>query len=163
MNNITVRETLTPEDLPAIASILHRTKHFTIEEIEIGLSLLVERIKDGLESGYYFLIAELDKKVIGYACYGPIPMTTDGIDLYWIAVDPDYQSQGIGSLLLKHTERKARNLGGIRLYAETSSKELYHSTQLFYEHHSFILEARQKDYYAPGDDRLMYVKVLTGA
>ena len=36
--------------------------------------------------------------VVGYACYGPIACTVASYDLYWIAVDPQFQRHGIGQI-----------------------------------------------------------------
>ncbi|MCK9600792.1 MAG: GNAT family N-acetyltransferase, partial [Sphaerochaeta sp.] len=79
-------------------------------------------------------------------------------DLYWIAVDPAYQRQGIGGLLLQQTEAQIERRGGKRIYIETSSQSLYLPTRSFYTRHGYILEGQLKDYYAPGDDKLLYVK-----
>jgi hypothetical protein len=52
--------------------------------------------------------------------------------------------------------------GGERLYIDTSGREKYAPTRAFYERNGFSCEARLTDFYAPGDDRVIYVKMLAG-
>ena len=75
-------------------------------------------------------------------------------------MDPDSQRGGFGRQLLAATERKVLELGGKRLYAETSSTAQYQPTRSFYERNGFFLEGRLADYYAPADDKMLYTKIL---
>ena len=147
-------------DVAKVESLLKRTAFFSPDEEEIGVSLVEERLEKGLSCGYLFVFAELDGNLVGYSCYGPIPGTLDGYDLYWIAVDPDRQGKRYGSAILDETEGRVLAAGGKRLYAETSSTVLYAPTRAFYERNGFFLEGRLADYYAPGDDKMLYVKRL---
>lgn len=160
MGDLMFRENVCTDDTLSVARILRRTGFFNAEEQEIGISLVSERLQKGLSSGYLFVFAEQNDQVVAYSCHGPIPGVLDGYDLYWIAVDPSCQGSGIGSRLLAYTENRVIGLGGARLYAETSSSALYESTRLFYEHNGFALEGRLSDYYAPSDDKMLYVKRL---
>src|SRR4030042_1827627 len=50
----------------------------------------------GETSGYVFLAyRDDDGRVLGYACFGPHPITEGTYDLYWIVVDPAAQGRGI--------------------------------------------------------------------
>lgn len=160
METLEYREEIRPEHAAMIGSLLEATGFFTPEEQEIGVSLVSERLQHGPSCGYLFVFAQLGKKLAGYTCYGPIPGTRDGYDLYWIAVDPQLQGSGIGRNLLAYTERRVLEQGGKRLYAETSSTAQYLPTRSFYEHNGFFLEGRLSDYYAPADDKMLYVKRL---
>jgi hypothetical protein len=46
------------------------------------------------------------------------------------------------------------------VYIDTSGRAQYASTRAFYEKNGYVCEARLKDFYAPGDDRVIYSKVL---
>jgi hypothetical protein len=48
--------------------------------------------------------------------------------------------------------------GGALILADTAAKPSYARTRAFYEAAGYALEARIRDYYAPGDDRLTYAK-----
>jgi ribosomal protein S18 acetylase RimI-like enzyme len=158
MNTLVMREQPRESDIEAVASILKRSGFFNREEQEVGVSLVKERLQLGEPSLYFFQFAQRQQQVLGYTCFGPIPGTQNSYDLYWIAVDPAYQKQGIGSLLLGGTEAEIEKRGGKRIYIETSSSELYVPTRSFYTSHGYQLEARLVHYYAPGDDKLIYVK-----
>jgi ribosomal protein S18 acetylase RimI-like enzyme len=70
------------------------------------------------------------------------------------------RGEGLGRILLKRSERAAANLGGRRLYAETSSREQYAPTRDFYDRNGYRLEALLEEYYAPLDGKCIYVKEL---
>ncbi len=158
MDTLVMREQPRESDLEVVASILKRSGFFNAEEQEVGVSLVKERLQLGEPSLYFFQFAERQQQVLGYTCFGPIPGTRSSYDLYWIAVDPAHQKQGIGSVLLAGTEAEIEKRGGKRIYIETSSSELYVPTRSFYTSHGYELEARLAHYYAPGDDKLIYVK-----
>ena len=162
MAELSFREEPKASDRSTIASLLHKTAFFSSDEEEIGVSLVDERLGKGISCGYLFVLAEKDDRLVGYSCYGPIPGTLDGFDLYWIAVDPDCQGTGYGSMILAATQARVVAAGGKRLYAETSSTVLYVPTRAFYERNGFFLEGRLADYYAPSDDKMLYVKHLRG-
>ena len=82
------REEVTPEDRQTIGRLVRATRFFSEEEIGIAVELVEERLAKGDASGYFFLFAEEGNRLIGYACFGPIPGTVHSFDLYWIAVDP---------------------------------------------------------------------------
>jgi ribosomal protein S18 acetylase RimI-like enzyme len=81
-------------------------------------------------------------------------------DLYWIVVDSDQQRGGIGRQLLEQTETAIRALGGVRLYADTSSQEKYAPTRAFYRRRGFRKAAELTDFYRVGDNKIIYEKAL---
>jgi ribosomal protein S18 acetylase RimI-like enzyme len=99
-------------------------------------------------------------EVQGYVCHGPTPLTDGVFDLYWIAVDPKRQGQGIGQLLLRFVENEVRRKRGRMLLIETSSKESYASTMRFYERSGYDEISRIKDFYRIEDDKVVYCKKL---
>jgi GNAT superfamily N-acetyltransferase len=155
---MTIRTLPTQADTDAIKAILTESGFFNDEEIEIGVSLIEEYLKEGEGSGYSFLFAEEGGVVTGYTCYGPIPGTRFSWDLYWIAVARDAQGRGVGQHLLTATEQAIRGQGGRRIYVETSSRPLYDRTRRFYEQSGYREEARLRSYYAPDDDKVLCVK-----
>jgi GNAT superfamily N-acetyltransferase len=154
------REVVRPSDCEVVRDIVATSGFFSAEEVVIAVELVEARLAHGLRSGYHFWFAEYANDVVGYTCFGPIPGTLVSYDLYWIAVRPQYQGQGVGRLLLQRSEQTIAALGGQRIYVETSSRPLYAPTHAFYEARGYRQEAMLEDYYAPGDAKLMYVKVL---
>jgi len=52
-------------------------------------------------------------------------------------------------------------LGARRVYADTSARPQYAPTRAFYEASGYAPTAFLEDFYAPGDGKVIYVKVLT--
>ncbi|HPP53789.1 MAG TPA: GNAT family N-acetyltransferase, partial [Thermoguttaceae bacterium] len=149
-----------PEDRQAVREIVRSTGFFNPAEIEVADELVRERLQAGPASGYYFLFLEHQGQVIGYGCYGPIAATAGSFDLYWIAVHRQRQGRGLGRAILQECERRIQQAGGQRIYIETSGRAQYEPTRQFYQRCGYQCEARLKDFYAPGDDKLIYVKLL---
>lgn len=157
---ITLREAVEPRDLAAVRSIIERTGFFRSDEVAIAVELVDERLSRGEASGYHFVFAEQGDEVVGYTCYGDIACTLGSFDLFWIAVDPRFQRHGIGCMLMAAVESRVAALGGRRIYIDTSGKPQYEPTRAFYERCGFRCEARLADFYAPGDDRVIYAKAV---
>jgi ribosomal protein S18 acetylase RimI-like enzyme len=155
-----MRYDVAPSDREAVRTLVDRTGFFHGDEIDIAVELVDARLTNGVASGYEFVFADSPEALAGYACYGAIPCTAASFDLYWIAVDPHFQRQGLGRMLLEDVERQVAAKGGERIYIDTSGRDQYRRTRAFYERSGFCCEARLKDFYAPGDDRVIYVKNL---
>ena len=98
--------------------------------------------------------------MLGFACYGPRPLTRGTFDLYWIAVRCTAQGRGVGGALLQRVAQEVRAMGGRMIVAETSGRPDYAPTRRFYETHGYVREATITDFYAPGDDLVIYVQRL---
>lgn len=152
------RETPQQEDVAAVGQMITSCDMFYPMEIEIALELIVERLQRGEESGYHFVFAEDLQDVLGYCCYGPIPMTDARYDLYWIAVHQSLHGRGIGKALMAYTESAIWNRKGKRIYVETSSRSPYDNTRAFYIRMGYVVDAVLKDYYQDGDDKIVFSK-----
>ena len=143
-----------------VRDIVASTGLFRPDEIGIAVELVEERLRVGPASGYHFMFAEREGRVFGYSCYGPVPLTLQSYDLYWIAVRKETQGTGIGRMLLEKSEAAIAEIGGRRVYIETSSKAMYRDTRRFYERNGYRAEATLKEFYSPGDSKVIYVKAL---
>jgi ribosomal protein S18 acetylase RimI-like enzyme len=157
----TLREEPGPRDLVAVRELVAATGFFTPAEIEVAEELVRERLQRGVASGYFFLLADDDEGLAGYSCYGPIEATVDSWDLYWIAVHPRRRDQGLGTILLRETERRVATAGGRRVWVETSSRDLYVPTRAFYVRRGYAEVARLPDFYAPGDSKVILGRDLS--
>ncbi|MEI6050843.1 MAG: GNAT family N-acetyltransferase [Bacteroidota bacterium] len=156
--NLTFRTTPQQSDIENIREIIVSTKFFYDHEVEIAVELVEERLKFGESTEYYFVFAEVDGVTVAYSCFGPIAMSKTSFDLYWIATHNDFRGKGIGKKLLEETCKQAGIMGCSIIIAETSGLEHYTPTRAFYISNKFILEARLKDFYTMGDDKLFYTK-----
>lgn len=138
--------------------ILRDTPEFEPEEIPVA----EEVIDTGLAEPeyYHLLVAECDGALAGYICYGQTPLTKSTWDIYWLAVEKRRRGQGIGGVLLKSAEENIAQKQGRLIIIETSSKPLYENTRRFYLWHKYQFVCRIEDFYAPGDDKIIFKKVL---
>ena len=142
------------KDRATLLSMLIKTRSFTSAEIDVAMELIDIVLKDRVQKDYQVECMVNDQDLaIGYICYGPTPMTQGTFDLYWIAVDPDYQEQGAGSRLLSSLEEVVKARGGRMILADTSSIPHFEKTQKFYLKNGFQEVAKIPDYYHPGNDR----------
>ncbi len=157
---MTIRS-LVQKDRERLHSILIDTRLFTSEEIAVAMELIDIVLKNPHQKDYQIdCVVDFKDQPIAYICYGPAPMTQGTFDLYWIVVDPKYQSQGIGSKLLDFLEGKVRERNGRMILIDTSSIPLYEKAQKFYFRKGFQEVARVPDYYHPGNDRITFCKRL---
>src|SRR4030065_2483117 len=152
---------LVEKDRVGLLSVLIKTRSFTSAEIDVAMELIDLVLKDPIQNDYqiYCMVDDQDQ-AIGYICYGPTPMTQGTFDLYWIAVDPDFQKQGVGSNLLDFLRKGVNKLKGRMILADTSSIPQYERTKKFYLKNGFQEVARIPDYYHPGNDRMTFCKKL---
>ena len=143
-------------DEAKIRELVSACANFRAEEVEIACELVREGLQKGAASGYEFLFLEEAGRLLGYSCWGAIPGTFDSFDLYWIAIHPDYQNAGWGTLIWQETLLQVAQKKGRWLYAETSGRQDYQTTRQFYERQDARLVARLEDFYAIGDDKLIY-------
>lgn len=154
---ITIRPAV-ENDRQSLFSLVADISNFNQEEIELAREVIGDAL-DSEKNGYYLLTAERrDGRILGFICYGPIPISDKRWDLYWIAVDPRQGRSGIGSQLLAAMEN---GLGpGMRIYVDTSSTPGYTAARSFYERHGYHMACTFPDFYREGDDKIVYFKDL---
>jgi ribosomal protein S18 acetylase RimI-like enzyme len=152
-------DTALPTDGASILGISSRVGIFNPTELDCVRELWNAYLDSAEDSGYTFLVLRHDDgSPQGYACFGPHPLTEGTYDLYWIAVDPDAQGQGVGHALLSRVEAEVRESGGYLLLIETSDSALYASARRLYVSVGFRLEATIYDFYTRGDNLLIFSK-----
>jgi ribosomal protein S18 acetylase RimI-like enzyme len=153
---------LLEKDRAKLLSVLIKTRAFTSAEIDVAMELIDIVLKDQVQKDYQIDCMVDDQDLaIGYICHGPTPMAQGTFDLYWIAVDPDFQEQGAGSKLVGFLEEGVKARGGRMILADTSTVPQYEKTQRFYVKNRFQQVARIPDYYQPGNDRITFCRRLT--
>lgn len=148
-------------DIDGVRRLVHETGFFRNDEIDVAVELVEERLKKRDASGYHFLLLDDAAGFLaGYVCFGPIACTIGSFDLYWVAVDPSHQGRGLGRALVRAAEDAVRTSGGRRMYIETSSQPKYEPTRRFYASCGYAIDATLRDFYAPGDDKLIYSRAV---
>ncbi len=147
------------KDVEPLKRILVATNVFRDEEVETAVELM-EATLDETEDYIQMTAVDEEGNAQGYYCVGPTPMTKSTFDLYWIAVNPEYHRKGIGRQLVADCEHTVRSMNGSLIVVETSSLAKYEGTRRFYLRNNYLETARIRDYYAPGDDLMIYTKHL---
>ena len=148
-------------DRDKIEKILFDTNNFHDDEITIAMELIDVHINDREQRDYEIFVDENENGVInGYVCIGPRPLTKGTYDLYWIAVNPNVQSKGIGSGLIRHVEEYLGNKSVRLILIETSGKPGYEKERKFYEKNKYEKFVEIKDFYDIGDSLVVYGKYL---
>ena len=100
---------LRPADRARLSELLVATRAFNADEVEVALSLfdlgMGSPATGSEDDSYEFVGVFVDDRLMGYACFGPTPSTEGTYDLYWLAVDPSAQGQGLGRALCGEVDR----------------------------------------------------------
>jgi GNAT superfamily N-acetyltransferase len=156
-----LRTEVRASDRDIVRRMIAGSGFFSDAEVDVAVELVDERVAKGPASGYEFLFAEQDGRVVGYACYGEIACTVGSYDLYWVAVDPGLRGRGVGRWLMLQVDDAIRARAGRKVYAETSGRAQYEPTRRFYCHCGYEQAADFPDFYAPGDAKVVYEKTLS--
>ncbi|OIP01064.1 MAG: hypothetical protein AUJ98_05880 [Bacteroidetes bacterium CG2_30_33_31] len=155
------RKRLLKSDVQSIKEILKSTNFFYDDEVELTGELAEENLNKGeKESGYSFIMVENDNEPIAFACFGKTPCTIDSFDLYWIAVHQKQKGKGVGKMLMKQVEEEILASKGRKIWIETAGRALYHPTRMFYENYGCKKIAVLPDFYADGDDKVVYLLMV---
>jgi len=149
---------ITPDDTTALIALADATGLFQPNQ----LGELAEMLFDyfGGSSDERFWLVDDDRGVVGVA-YCEMERMTDGTwNLQLIAVRPDHQGQGRGTALLRCVEQTLTVRDGRMLLVETSGLPSYERTRAFYAKCGYEEEARIRDFYAPGDEKIVLRKLL---
>lgn len=149
-----------PEDVKEVIRITSDTGFFRPDEREVAREVLEEAAAKGHASGYQVYVAAWAERLLGYVCFGPTPLTVGTWDIYWIAVDPRYQGQGLGKRLMNLAEERVSCQEGRLILVETSSQDLYHPTREFYRSMQYREVSCIPDFYEPGDAKVTFAKYV---
>jgi ribosomal protein S18 acetylase RimI-like enzyme len=149
-----------PRDTTALLDLARETGVFKpLEIVALGEVLDDYHAKEhGL--GHRAITDEREGRPVGFAYYAPASMTDRAWYLYWIAVEKQVQARGLGSALLEAAEEDIRGRGGRLFLIETSSLPHYEPTRRFYLRHGYEQASVLHDFYADGDDLVVFRKRL---
>lgn len=142
------------QDVARIRALVESSGVFSPEEVRVAGDL-VDTTLSGTET-YRFLLAERGASLLGYTCFDRVPFSTVSFDLYWIAVAQEMRGTGLASELMSRTATFIRAKRGTQIFAETSSREPYAAARAFYLKSGFEEAARFSDFYAEGDDKIVF-------
>ncbi|MBD2071520.1 GNAT family N-acetyltransferase [Leptolyngbya sp. FACHB-671] len=147
-----------PDDTIALIDIA-KTIGFQPNELE-ALNEMLSDYFGGDRDTDHFWITDDDNGPVGVAYCEPERMTDQTWNLQLIAIRPDRQGQGRGATLLSYVEQTLASRGGRMLVVETSGLPDFERTRTFYAKCGYEEEARIRDFYTTGDDKIVYRKML---
>jgi ribosomal protein S18 acetylase RimI-like enzyme len=149
-----------PSDTPSLLALATATGVFKPMEIETLQEVLDDYHTANQALGHRCFTSEADSEIVGFIYYAPAPMTAGTWYVYWIAVRRELQAKGLGGELLSMAEEDIRHCGGRVLFIETSALPHYDATRRFYLKHGYEREAVLREFYAAGDDMVVFRKQL---
>ena len=154
---IMIRPTV-PDDTTALLALANGAIGFESNELEELRKTLTDYFNGDNDSGHFWLTDD-DEGAVAAAYCAPERMTNGTWNLLFLAVRPDRQGQGRGTAMVRSVEQMLRERGGRLLLVETLAS--FERTREFYCKCGYEEEARIRDFYEAGYDKIVYRKVLT--
>lgn len=146
-------------DRAQVQAIAIDTGLFAAEDWPDIEAIMSSSVLGDLEDHVWVVLAD-GAEVVGAAYYAPEPFSYRMWNLYFLGVSPGHQGSGIGAALVAHVEGAVRAQDGRVLIIETSSDDSFASTRQFYAALGYDEEARIREFYAPGDHKVVFWKAL---
>lgn len=151
--------TIRPTQLKDIAGL-----KIVLDETELFPSDMLEEMLHGFlldeDCPDIWLTAEIGGEVVGF-CYAVPEQLTEGTwNMLAIAIHPGKQGAGIGKDLTKHLEAMLAESGQRILIVDTSGTDSFAATRRFYSNNGYAEEARIRDFWSDGDDKVIFRKAL---
>jgi ribosomal protein S18 acetylase RimI-like enzyme len=149
-----------PDDINALLALAKATGLFELNQIEELAQMLNQHFSNETDDrGIWF--TDCDTEPVGVAYVAPERMTEGTWNLYLIAIHPNRQRQGRGIALLQHVEQMLAERGERVLLVETSGLDDFEYVRAFYRKSGYDEEARIREFYKVGDDKIVFRKALT--
>lgn len=145
----------TKHDIPALQIVLDRTELFPSEMLPEMLAPTLA----GESEGFWLTFHEAGSAV-GFCYTVPEELTAGTWNMLALAVHPDLQGKGFGTKLVKAAEDRLRSQGQRLLLVDTSSTDAFALTRRFYVQNGYEEEARIRDFWSAGDDKVIFRKTL---
>lgn len=143
------------DDLPALKQVIDGTGLFPSDMLD----RMIGGFLNGQDLDQFWLTVD-DGGPVAIAYYTPERMTEGTWNLLLIAVHPARQGRGIGAKLQGHVERHLAARGERILLVETSGLPEFERMRSFYRKLDYTEEARIRDFYRQGEDKIVFRKAL---
>ncbi len=147
---------VTPSDIPYLKQVLDSIELFPSEMLDE----MIADFFDNPESEDVWFTALQNEEAISIGFCSPEKLTEGTYNLYALGIRSDIQAKGIGSKMMSFIEDHLRNKGSRVLIVDTSGTEDFQLTRNFYEKLNYNKEAVIRDFWAEGDDKVVYWKKL---
>lgn len=146
---------VTAQDLPAVKAVIDATEMFPSEMLD---DMIADYLNTEESHDIWFTYDEGGAISVAYCA--PERMTEGTWNLYLIAVHPDYQGGGRGAAMMQYIEQLLADRGQRVLLVETSGLPEFERTRAFYHQCQYDEEARIREFYQAGEDKIVFRKAL---
>jgi ribosomal protein S18 acetylase RimI-like enzyme len=159
-NHATVSSTIRSAlqaDQPALERIISAVELFPADML--GGMMAAYLAADGSTSEFW--LTDDDGGPVGVAYCAPERLTDGTWNLLMIAVHPDKQREGRGAALIGSVEQQVVERDGRIVLIETSGLGSFEGQRSLYKRLGYAEEARIRDFYEPGNDKIIFWKLLS--
>lgn len=150
----------TPDVTSDMIDLLVACRMFERDDSSFLTELFADFFASKSSEAHAVLVDIEDDTLRALAYFQPMPAADRVWDLTMIAVQPDLQGRGLGAHLLAVVEETLRREGARLLIVDTSGTEQYDLTRKFYAKQGYTEEGRIRDYWADGDDKIVFRRLL---
>jgi hypothetical protein len=147
-------------DTPALVEMVRQTGAFSAEEIQDLQDRLDAYPERHAADDHQALTWVHDGRPAGLAYAAPVAMTDHTWSLYWLVTPEASPGPEAADRLLAAVEQDVRGRGGRLLVFEASSASGHEQVRQLLAAHGFQLGAVLPDFYADGEDQMIFRKRL---
>jgi ribosomal protein S18 acetylase RimI-like enzyme len=152
---------ITPDDTGELINLAKSIGFFSPDEIEDLRQMLTDSLGKKGDTCPFWITDEDDDGLVGLAYCEPERMTSGTWNLQLIVVHPTHQQQGRGGKLLGFVEETLVGRGARVLLVETMGTSDFEPVRAFYRKNGYDEEARIREFYAEGADKIVFRKALS--
>ncbi|WP_174825550.1 GNAT family N-acetyltransferase [Ruegeria sp. HKCCD9179] len=154
MTNPIIKATST-DDIAGLQAVLDGTELFPSE-------MLAEMLAPYLrgETEAFWLTCHRNGEAVGLCYTVPEDLADGAWNMLALAVRPDLQGKRLGAVLVRAAEQRLKDKGQRILIVDTSGTDGFALTRQFYAQNGYEEEARIRDFWAEGDDKVIFRKAL---
>jgi ribosomal protein S18 acetylase RimI-like enzyme len=148
------------DDLPALRAVAADTGMFLGDELDAFLDMADEALSSDPPSASLLVGVDADDRPVGAAFFAAERMAQGVTNLLFVGVSSPARRRGLAAALLARAEAAAREAGGRLMIVETADAEDFGPARALYESRGYEAEARVRDFYDAGLDKLIFRKAL---
>ena len=143
-------------DIPDLERVLSETGLFPSDMLREMISAFLS----AQESSDIWMTCEVEGRAIGFCYAAPEALTKGTWNMLAIAVLPGEQGRGVGGAIVSALEDALKERDARVLIADTSGTAAFERTRAFYSRNGYTEEARIRDFWTVGDDKVVFWKAL---
>ena len=155
-----IRPTI-PDDAGRLTAVIAASGLFPPEGLAEIDRMLTDYFAGKLGKDHCWITDDDGSGPVGVAYYAPERMTDGTWNLYMLIVHPDRQGEGRGTALVRYVEEALQERGERVLLVETSGLASFEATRTFYRKCGFEEEARIREFYQAGEDKIVFCKAVS--